>query len=435
MITRDFDLIYTVHPKTKALSLKRSLTPDRPTNIFDLPTNIMVVDEIHMARNPGKLFVALSTLTENANLLAGLTATPIITKVEDVVRGGMICRVRGLEGTEGENVFKEVEKEMGRQRQAIASARRAEQIARLEGKLKSRVVLSKDDGLTATKDAVKGAKPVIAKIQSIFKNAMVRWMQTSTREGGIPLIDIPGHRIEERFVELFTLECMLHDIEERNTARLLMEYSGTDLKDTKASGTHSVPANTLLTHSFLSIETAGVLHPQSTSTPFIEICDRHYTRLSGRWYRADPSISYAGNAGGRPISVCKINRNVKHRQRYRCDQQGWPREGLRFRDSQGCGVPLLQRYDADGHPGSLRLNDVPASANFVRTHSTSSSASMTFSKSMGPRRPINVTRSFVRSTDTSSIQAVADSRHSLSSSHRSHPPASTLQDALGLSSL
>ncbi|OSC96328.1 hypothetical protein PYCCODRAFT_1472717, partial [Trametes coccinea BRFM310] len=140
---------------------------------------ILAIDEVHMARKPGKAHCACTELRKMAHMTVGLTATPIITDPRDL---GYIGHVLGFTQFQG-NAMEEKRKEYFRIKNKEARDTKAAKDRMV------RIIQGKD------------VKDILDSLQSLYRwidmqrealvNVMIRRDRNSTDANGKPIQDLP----------------------------------------------------------------------------------------------------------------------------------------------------------------------------------------------------------------------------------------------------
>lgn len=152
-------------------------------SLFCVPFLLVFVDELQNYRNFGQAYLALQRLCSYASVRLGLTATPIPTRLENLLYE---CRAIGVEGLMGDSGLKYMSK-----------------VQTSMSKIRRSVNLDASSMLNIYQaDAWERVKEQVNDIKSLISASILRRTTKSRDAHGNPLIPLPSLRLEIIPIEL-----------------------------------------------------------------------------------------------------------------------------------------------------------------------------------------------------------------------------------------
>lgn len=148
-LKKDFKIRFTtrgVKPDADGLFPRTATHP--MSTVYDYKWNVVWVDEIHEVRNPGDKFNAALALFRLGTFTGGMSATPLVTKLEDVPMIGRAVGFDWLREKAGAQYIEKLRIDMNKQR-AHAASNRTEQFKNLEEERKKQKKAKKEGAAAA----------------------------------------------------------------------------------------------------------------------------------------------------------------------------------------------------------------------------------------------------------------------------------------------
>lgn len=156
---------------------------DGPTNLafslFSLYFLAVFADELHLYRNRGGLSSALEALCIRAVVRLGLTATPVPTRLENVLHAARALQINGLTGNEGSQQIQDAEAAHGRISRAAPQG-----------------------GNLYSGPALEAMSQQAGKVRDILADSMLRRVHNSVDSEGRPLIVLPRLHVETVWITM-----------------------------------------------------------------------------------------------------------------------------------------------------------------------------------------------------------------------------------------